>query len=118
MSIKIHIAILLALVFGGKLLILDSGILDFLDNENLVATRPYCKKKKGLASKDTASFEKQANSVDATISIYVFCNPFSKLDVPQLELLQPEGISAGQTLHSDRLSHIYLDQHSPPPRFI
>ena len=101
----------------GKLIVLESGLLKFLGNDDLVIVNPYCKKQKQDSAKEnTFKFEQEANSQTQVISFKSICNPQIKIDFFIWEPQVPELITTNESLFLSRLTYLYLDNHSPPPK--
>ncbi|SDR71910.1 hypothetical protein [Gramella sp. MAR_2010_147] len=118
MNLKIYIALFFILLFGGKLLIVDSGVIEILSHDLITVVNPFCKKNSEIVKdKRTVNFQLQENEIKSQqLSIASLCSPQLKLEIFFSETEFRENIIHAPNVFTSRLSTIYLDHLSPPPK--
>ncbi|TBW26391.1 hypothetical protein [Gramella sp. KN1008] len=116
MNWKSYIAIFLIPLFLGKLLMIDANVISLLNNE-IEVVNPYCKKEKlSKNTKKKPQLEQHVETYNSKFSINSFCTPQLNLLHYTWEPGLTEFINTHHTQLISRLSYLYLDSHSPPPR--
>ncbi|MCB7480553.1 hypothetical protein [Christiangramia sediminis] len=119
MSLKKLILLLLLPVFLGKLFMVDASAINLLSQGNITFVKPFCKKKKSNSdSTKTYEFEKKVETNNSWVEISSFCTPQFNFNAYSWNFSNSEVISAEDVLFTSRLSYLYLDSHSPPPKFV
>ncbi|MCM8570031.1 hypothetical protein NE848_11620 [Gramella jeungdoensis] len=119
MSTKNLISLLLIPLFLGKLFIVDTGLVKIISQGSVSFVKPYCKKKQSTwDSKKTYDFNQSADEGRSVIEISSFCTPQFSFNVFSWDLNISEDISIENIIFTSRLSYLYLDSHSPPPRLV
>lgn len=116
MHLKPYIAILFALMFFGKFLVMDSKILVLiLDADEIAYVNPFCKKKNSKLHKDKQeSFSQDSNKFN--ISINSFCNTPFKFEVFTWESRIITEETRAYANHTPSLPESAKDSFYPPPR--
>ena len=118
MKLKIYIALFFILLFGGKLLIIDSGVIEILTEDRISVANPLCKKKGEIKKdKNTPSLQFQEAEINLQqLSFASLCSPQFKRDlyIPKVEF--SENKIHKHNFYTIKLNTIYLDHLSPPPK--
>ena len=118
MKLKSHIAILLAVIFFGKFLMLDAKILDSLFADTAITwVNPYCEKNKlkSSAEENKANFEEKSDLL--VLAIDSFCSSVFDFKTLAWQMGKAEE-NFGEydylplSLHSD-----FQEKFYPPPKF-
>lgn len=119
MSTKTFISLLLLPIFIGKLFVVDAGVLKILSPVTISYVKPYCKKNQsGSDSIKTYEFEQTVETGNNTIELSSFCTPQFNFNVFLWDFNISEVADIAYVIFTSRLSYLYLDSHSPPPRLI
>ncbi|MCG9972162.1 hypothetical protein [Christiangramia crocea] len=119
MSTKTFISILLIPLFLGKLLIVDASLLNILAEDEISFVKPYCQKKQSNSDiKKTYEFKQNLDAKNNITEVSSFCTPQFNFNVFSWNFNISEVINIEDILFSSRLSYLYLDSHSPPPKFV
>ena len=117
MSIKSLIALILIPIFVGKLFIVDAGIFNLFSEGKVTFVKPFCKKKGSSLEKDkTHKFVQDIDKQNTMLEISSFCTPQFNFNVFTWNLNISEVLHRENIIFSSKLSYLYLDSHSPPPR--
>lgn len=117
MNYKSYIAILFAIVFFGKFLVMDSKLLVvILDADEIAYINPFCKKQN--AKIDGKDFQKSFNADSNHLNIIMdsFCNAPFKFEVYNWEYRILSEESRAYAYHTPSLPQSNLDRFYPPPR--
>ncbi len=119
LSPKAIISLFLIPLFLGKLFIVDASAINLLSHGSISFVKPYCQKKQAVS--DTHNTYDLAQTVDAKnsiIKISSFCTPQFNFNVYSWNFSNSEVINVEDVIFTSRLSYLYLDSHSPPPKSV
>ncbi|WP_246067685.1 hypothetical protein [Changchengzhania lutea] len=118
MKLNRNIALALVCIFLVKFVTIDANGLSVLFNgSNISFVKPLCKKKNSpKLSKDSINFSNIEISSDQVISLTGFCNSQFHLELFSWKTGTSEPNATYNKHFSSRLSYLYLDNVSPPPR--
>lgn len=115
-STKTLISLFLIPLFIGKLLVVDASVLNLLSQGKVTVVKTNCKKK--TSGSDSYDFEQYVDSKNSVIEIGSFCTPQFNFNVFSWSLSVSEDMNMQDDQLTSRLSYLYLDSHSPPPRLV
>lgn len=117
MKWKSYIAVLFALIFFGKFLVMDSKFLVILlDADEVVYVNPFCKKQNAKIDGDTSPETYNVDSNQLSISMDTFCNASFEFEIFNWEnSIVPEETRA-YAYHSPNLPDSIMDRFYPPPK--
>ncbi|MDX1761918.1 MAG: hypothetical protein R3218_07155 [Christiangramia sp.] len=119
MSTKALISLFLIPLFLGKLFIVDASAINLLSHGSISFVKQYCQKKQSASHvHNTYDFEQTVDARDTIIKIGSFCTPQFNFNVFSWSFNNSEVINAEDVLFTSRLSYLYLDSHSPPPKLV
>jgi hypothetical protein len=117
-NLNTYIALFFILLFGGKLLVVDSGVIEVITVKRITVAKPFCKKKGEIQKdKNTPNQQfQQAELILQQLSVASLCSPQIKRDlyIPKVEFV--ENKIHRYNFYTLRLNTIYLDHLSPPPK--
>jgi len=115
---KTYIAVLLTFIFLAKFVAIDANGLSFLfSGSDISFVNPHCKKDKiQKQSKKTADFSQADLSFSQVIALNGFCTSQFQFEMFSWETNCSEPIAFFNEHFTSRLSYLYLDNESPPPR--
>lgn len=117
MNYRSYIAVLFAIVFLGKFLVMDSRILVvILDADEIAYVNPFCKKQNAkTAGKDfQESFNGDSNHLNTTLDS--FCNAPLRFEIYNWEYRIVSEESRVYGYHTPSLPESNLDRFYPPPQ--
>ena len=119
MSIKSLIALILIPIFVGKLFIVDAVIINLFSEGKVTFVKPFCKKKGFNLEKDKPhEFVQDIDNQNTMLEISSFCTPQFNFIVFNWHPNLFEVFPRENSIFSSKLSYLYLDSHSPPPRLV
>ncbi|MGA8854750.1 MAG: hypothetical protein WB492_11295 [Christiangramia sp.] len=117
MSLKPLISLFLIPLFLGKLFIVDASAINLLSHGTISFVKPYCQKKQSVSDVQYPNdFEHSVNAKNSITKISSFCTPQFNFNVYSWNFSHSEVINVEDILFTSRLSYLYLDSHSPPPK--
>ena len=116
MSSKTFISLLLIPLFLGKLFIVDAGVINMVFKDTISIVKPYCKKKQSKSdTKGTHEFE-HVDLKNSVTEFSSFCTPQFNFNVFTLSVNNSEFVNVEDVLFISKLTYLYLDSQSPPPK--
>lgn len=117
---RTYIAVLLAFIFVAKFVAIDADGLNLLFSESDISfVNPHCKKENPPKHlKKTADFSNTDLSTYQIIALTGICTSQFQMEVFSWETNISKPITVFNKHFSSRLSYLYLDNASPPPRLI
>ncbi|MFL1895033.1 hypothetical protein ACJRPK_04980 [Aquimarina sp. 2-A2] len=99
---------------------MDSNWLNLVFNGNDIAFfNPKCKKENSpKLVKDTADFSQIDISSMQVVALSGYCTPLFQFHIFSWEVNNPNPVPDVNSFFTSRLSYRYLENVSPPPRFI
>ncbi|MCC4229040.1 hypothetical protein [Zunongwangia profunda] len=115
---KTYIAVLLTFIFMAKFTAIDADGLNLLfSGSDISFVNPHCKKEKPPKQlKKIADFSQVDLSAPQVIALNGFCTSQFQLGLFSWKTILPNPIAVFNEHFSSRLSYLYLDNASPPPR--
>lgn len=113
------ISLFLIPLFLGKLFIVDASVINLLSQGQVSFVKKYCQKdQSGAQLQNTYEFQQDLDARYSITEIGSFCTPQFNFNVfnwstTTIELITKEDIS-----FTSKLSYLYLDSQSPPPRLM
>ncbi|WP_037314412.1 hypothetical protein [Salegentibacter sp. Hel_I_6] len=119
MSTKALISLFLIPLFLGKLLIVDASLINLLSKGTISFVNPYCEKKALSSDKEkTYEFVQNVENQNLMVEISSFCTPQFNFNIFSWTPRLSEVFFEKNTIYSSKLSYLYLDSHSPPPKLV
>lgn len=119
MSIKTFLSLILIPIFIGKLFVVDAGLANIISQGSISFVKPYCKKKQSVSdNKKAYEFQQDVDASNNIIKISSFCTPQFNFNVFLWDFNISEDMNVKYVIFTSRLSYLYLDSHSPPPRLV
>jgi len=118
MKTKTYIAALLTFIFLAKFVAIDANGLNVLFGGNdITFINPHCKiENPPKQTNKTADFSQADLSTSQMISLSGFCTSQFHMELFSWEIDYSEPIAVFIEHFSSKLSYLYLDNDSPPPR--
>ena len=118
MKAKTYIAVILTFIFLAKFVAIDANGLNLLfGGSDISFVNPHCKNENPpKLAKKAASFSKAEELAAQVITLNGFCTPQFQLELFTWESTYSEPVAIFSEHFSPRLSYLYLDNASPPPR--
>ncbi|MCP9200492.1 hypothetical protein MKO06_11265 [Gramella sp. GC03-9] len=117
MSLNAPISIFLSLMFMAKLFLVDASFMQVLSGGEIRIEKAYCKKKTSISENNrAAAFVAETNTNNFSLELLSSCTPQFNFFIAGWDFGYSEPIRATDDLHTSRLSYLYLEKHSPPPK--
>ena len=118
MKTKTYIALLLTFIFLAKFVAIDANGLNVLFSGSEISfVNPHCKKENSpKQTKKTADFSQTDQSALQVIDLVGFCTSQFQFELLTWETTISKPVTVFNEHFSSRLSYLYLDNDSPPPR--
>lgn len=120
MKIKSYIALLLTFVFLAKLIAIDADGLSLLySDSNITFVNPYCKKENALNNTSQDLEFSEANVRPSEMfTLNGFCTSQFQLELYSWEMTDLNPFTIYTEYFTSKLSCLYMDNDSPPPRLV
>ena len=118
MKTKIHIAVLLTIIFLAKFLVVDAhGLNMVFSGSDITFVNPHCKKENSINKSDETSNFSQQDIVDAhMVTLNGPCSTPFQFEFFSWDIVCLDLIAFFNDHLPSNLSYRFLDNVSPPPR--
>ncbi|WP_251795680.1 MULTISPECIES: hypothetical protein [unclassified Arenibacter] len=120
MKTKTYIAVFLTFIFLAKFAAIDANGLNLLfSGSDISFQNPHCKKEKLLKhTKQNVVFSQAALQASQVITLNGFCSTQFQLAPFSWEIVVLKSTTVFNEHLTSKLSYLYIDNDSPPPRLV
>lgn len=119
MTIKSYIAVFLALIFFGKLVVIDAKFLEvILDSTEVTYVNPFCEMNKIELSEAGVALDFLSTSTSQSVALDSFCNAPFQFEIITWNQLQVQALYQDYSYTSPDKPQIFRDRFYPPPKVV
>ena len=119
MDIKSYIAVFLAVIFFGKLVMMDSKFLEgILDSNEVTYVNPFCEKNKSELSEAGVTLDLFPASTSQSIAIDSFCNAPFHFEIITWNHVHVQTMYQDYSYTSPDTPQIFRERFYPPPKVV